>query len=37
MHFSPPHITGAKNFHEYATALKLWWAFRALREAGQSE
>lgn len=31
-HFQPPHITGAKSFAEYLTALKLWWAFHALRE-----
>lgn len=32
-HFHPPHIMGAKNFGEYLTALQLWWAFRALRDA----
>lgn len=34
--FTPPVITGAKTIHEYVTALRLWWAFRAIREAGQN-
>lgn len=33
-HFHPPHITGAKSLSEYITALKIWWAFRAIREGG---
>lgn len=36
-HFAPPQIHGAKNFREYVTTLKIWWAFHALREAGQNE
>lgn len=36
MHFELPHITGAKSFGEYITALKLWWAFRSLRAEGES-
>lgn len=36
-HFQAPHITGAKNWDEFITALNLWRAFRALRDAGQNE
>lgn len=35
-HFTPPVITGAKTFSAYLTALRMWWAFRAIREAGQN-
>lgn len=31
-HFQPPHITGAKTWGEFITALNLWRAFHALRE-----
>jgi hypothetical protein len=36
-HFHPPHFPTEKEFQAWLTAMRIWWAFRAFREAGQND